>query len=487
MKFDDITFGFSSAESEFSEDSILLRDGFFNRYNYLNELTKGNKYLILGPKGSGKSAIAWNIESQKDELNSYVTIDNLQDFYYKKFGEFITGSEPDKRNNENWNILLLLRIIDSLKQDKSCKFNGKISFNSVIKSLEENGLLGNNLSEIMRRVDKNEFKVNFAKFLKISKSSEKETKPADINDFVDYVSNFVNNVSSDSYHYLIIDGLDDYKLKDKKTRSKYYDVIGSLIITSERLNFQFKRNDVKAKIIIICRSDIFEHIHRSDLNKIIQDKTVHLDWYNSNPEYSDLYKLVNLRANLSTGQNYDVFDEFFPNNFNNKPMRKYLLQYTRHRPRDIIQLMNYIKQNSQGNGILTHDEIRSGINDYSRLYFKSEIKDELAHFLDDDQIPLVFNLVGAMERTKFHLNEVEVIQRKDERFESLNLTETFRILYRCSAIGNFHKRSGRFSWKYQMPDSELQNDQFVVVHNGLHYALNLKSRKLNDRNRRSKY
>ncbi len=485
MGFPDINFGLTSAENEVNENKLYLTDGFFDKYGYVDDILNKSQFLVIGPKGSGKSALSLNIELLKDSKNIFVTIDLLQDFYYKKFGQFIPGSEPERKNRSNWEFLLLLRIIDSLKQEKSCRCEGEYKFDKVIGWLEQEGISGNNLSDIMKKVDKKEFQAGIKKFLQFTWSSEKHMKPKDITDFLEYIKKFVMDIRCDSYHYLFIDGLDDVRVRGK-LKTKYFDVLAALIVSAQRLNFEFKKNGVNAKIIVLCRSDFFNKIYDPNMNKSVQDLSVLLDWYSGDPDFSNLIELANLRAQLSLGRDVDFVEEFFPRELRDKKgIKRGLLEFTRHRPRDFIQLLNYIQKSAPKEGQLNKKEIWNGINDYSRSYFQKEIKDELVNFIEIDQIPLVMALLRAMERTIFHLNEAETIQRNDDRFAELKLTEIFNALYKCGAVGNFNKKFKRYSWEYQNPDSELTNDDYIAVHKGLHYALNLKNRRFDITNKRN--
>jgi hypothetical protein len=61
--YGDLYFGLSDSRNEAIED----RDAFFRTFVDLNDATKtivgGSKFLVLGPKGTGKSAVAWYLEA----------------------------------------------------------------------------------------------------------------------------------------------------------------------------------------------------------------------------------------------------------------------------------------------------------------------------------------------------------------------------------------------------------------------------------------
>jgi hypothetical protein len=61
--FKDIQFGFSSAEAERAEDPGLLLEGYLQLNNSFESARIGPKFLFLGYKGSGKSAIGEKTQS----------------------------------------------------------------------------------------------------------------------------------------------------------------------------------------------------------------------------------------------------------------------------------------------------------------------------------------------------------------------------------------------------------------------------------------
>lgn len=57
MNFQAINFGKAAAEKEKSYHPRLLIEGFFDDYNYIDKIRNDEVFLVVGSKGSGKSAI----------------------------------------------------------------------------------------------------------------------------------------------------------------------------------------------------------------------------------------------------------------------------------------------------------------------------------------------------------------------------------------------------------------------------------------------
>ena len=99
-------------------------------------------------------------------------------------------------------------------------------------------------------------------------------------------------------------------------------------------------------------------------NKICQDSSILLDWYHDPraPEECMLVKLANLRANLSDSSVSNIFSSYFPEYIGNEKAAHYLLDRTRHSPRDFIQLLKEIQKASVvGRGLIDYSTIQAGI------------------------------------------------------------------------------------------------------------------------------
>ncbi len=115
MGFKDIEFGMAAAEKEKSNSPHLLIEGFLDAYGYIDELLNGNKFLILGQKGSGKSAIGSKLELLSKEKKYYTKQYYLGSFPYKPFSEIIPGTEPpETRYPNHWELILLIASLNSL-------------------------------------------------------------------------------------------------------------------------------------------------------------------------------------------------------------------------------------------------------------------------------------------------------------------------------------------------------------------------------------
>lgn len=391
MDFKNITFGKADAYTELSHYPYLIDQGFFNEPGYINDILNHEYFFVVGDKGSGKSEIACKfVRMAEQQDNLFVNIIDLDEFPFKQFPHFIPNTEIETRRRENWKFLLLLALLGSFEKDIGVKTPGPYELNEFIEILNKLGIPPRTcfdekqFGEIVKRTTKSGFSVKIPTILEGFHSVEKEEEfKQNANRFLyNLASNCVFSIETPSKHLIIFDGFDSILNQVEKQLEHTFKNLSSLIIASKDLNDSLKRANINAKIVILCRLDLLNKFWDSNINKIYQDSIIPLDWYSTDLKNSNLIKLVNLRAEISLGRKVNVVEEFFPSTLGNKEAIKMLFELTRHRPRDFIELMNYIKKHAHSDDKkkISPASFWAGVADYSRSYFRFEIENGLVGF-----------------------------------------------------------------------------------------------------------
>lgn len=309
-----IDFGHTSAEAERSSDPGLLMEGYVDLQNASEFALRSQHYLFLGHKGTGKSAIAEHISLKlaNDPL-SFVRSISLSDFPFTPFSKIVRGnSEPEAKYPSAWSWILLIYLLESFNDDEGMSHDDMGNFASAVRAFREAGLSPSaNPGDIVRQSAKRNFTFklpwNLAEY---SESGATNKRLDDIPDFVAALKQVLRKVRSTSKHYLIVDGLDDVLT----TRSIQYKSISALIFEVNRLNDLFRSDGVPAKVILLCRTDLFERVPGANKNKIRQDFARELVWYSdpSAPSSSELIGIAQIRCKRSLGGDVDLFESFFP-------------------------------------------------------------------------------------------------------------------------------------------------------------------------------
>jgi hypothetical protein len=475
--FRQINFGFASAELEGAQAPNLLMDGYFDLHKVSAEALTGKDFLILGYKGAGKSAVAERLRLLY-ERNSQVFITNLslEDFPYATFAEIIKDeTAPEAKYPTAWSWLLLIYLLSSFEGDQLAQHDIPGALRQTMKALAEMGLVPvSGLKALVRSSTKKTLKVSIPKVFE--RSWESTDSDQDIKTYVENLKKLVCEIRSESIHILIIDGVDEIVTSE----SAQWNSLGSLIFEVNRLNALFGKSLTPAKIILLCRTDIFELIAGANKNKIRQDSAVDLNWYSDpkDPEESWLVKIANLRATLAFRSRTDLFEEIIPKAvFQKRSTIKTLLDCTRHTPRDFLQLLKYIQKCCTGPQV-TPSNVRSGMRKYSIEYFLPEILDELQGYCTGAEAKEFFQLVGSLRSRDFSAKALYEAAEREQRSLTREKIETIlRALFECSAIGNVQiiaARGQRFlTYRFRNRHATFNLKESILLHRGLWWALNL--------------
>jgi hypothetical protein len=117
----DLYFGMSDSRNEFIED----REDFVRSYVDLNDASKvvrdGQKFLILGPKGTGKSALAWYLEATEADGLHLAMVRDAQALPLAEIPRLQTGqSAGAERTVVAWKFVLLCNYLELLFRDQGC-------------------------------------------------------------------------------------------------------------------------------------------------------------------------------------------------------------------------------------------------------------------------------------------------------------------------------------------------------------------------------
>ena len=480
IRFKDLILGFDSADYEATHHPDLLLRGFVDPRGLADVARSGKKFLFLGSKGSGKSALGEHLKlvAQRDpEL--FVTFVNIDDVSFATFSQILKGSmEPEARYPLVWSWLLLLFLLNSFSKDQGSNFNQDDELFLSVEALKQLGLLPEpSLKGAVHATSEKTFSVKLNTVIGGVEGAYKSTPgTGDLPFFVERLKLISGRFQSKSKHLLIIDGFDELLRRGHLQ----YDALGALIFEANRLNLSFADAGNPAKIVVLCRTDLFERFPGPNKNKIRQNSAVQLDWLDDpfQPKASSLVHLINHRASLSLGEAIDVFETFLPpelKDYRDEGIRAELLAHTRRIPRDIVNLFAKLQEYS-GDGRMSIGQVFSGIAAYSRDYLLPEITDEMDNYVSGEHIELSKKLFATVRKINPQLYELREQCKVLGYPESYDLMNALNVLFDCGAIGNILTlRNGRSRsiFKYENRHASFNQAQGVLIHRGLWRALNL--------------
>ena len=477
--FGDIQFGFASAEKEGVEAPDLLLSGFLDDARLTETALWGSSFLFLGYKGSGKTALGEHARLLAEgRLDLFVTTTTLDRFSYGDFKSVAGGSgEHQVRYPTAWGWLLLVALIHSLQNDEGGLARAPATYKGVVGALEKLGMMPvADLALLVTTSSKQSFKASVPKFLEYTTERVSATQDLQLYQLVTALQGAVLAFPTQSRHVIFIDGLDSIVTqKDLQFQS-----LAALVQETSDLNHLFQRHGRPFKFVVLCRTDIFDRLPGANINKIRQDDSESLNWYDApgDPNQTRLLRLVGLRARRSLGRDVSVFHEFFPPRVDDRDTRTLILDHTRHTPRDVIQVLRKIQQCSGRERSLTPGQVKSGLRLYSTDYFIPEVRNELDGYLEPDEIDEAFTLLTSMQQPRVTYNQLQ--QAADDlSLRRVDLRRLVRALFDASCVGTISEAQGRrplYTFKYRNPTATVRPDQALRIHPGALKGLNIERR-----------
>lgn len=489
MDFSKIQFGLKSAEAERRRDPDLLLEGFFNKNGAIARLVDGDACFVLGYKGSGKSAIAEHLSltSGSDPM-SFVATTPLRDFPFDQIPLIVSDrGDATVRTNLGWSIVLLLKLLESLSQDQGLTNDGDLQ--RVYADLRAVGLLPKRrLRDLVLASREINLTATLSEILKAELKQTYKEPILILTQARDIIRDMVISSRTDSKHILIIDGLDEIFTNFASS----YLTLASLVHAVDALNADLSEAPYCAKVILLCRTDLFDRLPSANTNKL-RDYAVELDWYSNpnRPQHSDLFKLATRRARLAGYSGTDVVSQYLPEKITRGlglrarwrggageqalDTYKFVLDHTRHTPRDFFQVLHYIQRQVRRNNV-TSDRVFDGLREYSINYFLPEVQDELAGYFTPDQVQNVLQVIGGLRKREFRQADLVEYATSHHKSMDLDWLEVLRVLFDCSVVGNVVAKPGGgryYTFRFRNRAAAPNPDEMFILHRGLWKALNL--------------
>jgi len=479
VSFTDINFGFADAHKEGAEAPELLLEGFLDEFGVTDLALHGSSFLFLGYKGSGKTALAERARLlSANDPGLLVTTMSLEEFSYSDFRSLAGGGADDEtRFPTVWAWVLLLHLLESLERDEGGRENASRSYVRTLAGLRSLNVLPlPELTQLVTTSSKRGFKASIPKFFEYTGETAAEAPELHVIQMVHVLREAAFEFPAAARHVVFIDGLDEVLTRD----DLQFVTLAALVTEAARLNDRFRAAGKPYKFVVLCRTDIFNRLPGANKNKIRRDSSHTLEWFDDprSPDTTPLIRLVNLRARRSLGTDVNVFDTFLPPTLNGRPIRRALLDYTRHLPRDVLQLMKSLQMFARpGQGEpLSHDQVMSGVREYSNNYFLTELQDELHGYLEPAEVENGISLLGSLGVPRFTMEE---LRHQAERLNvgALDLDVLVRTLFDRGGLGTLEKpSSGRraiVSFKYRNRNAILDRNAELLIHRGALRALNI--------------
>jgi len=449
-KFD--TFGDVAAE----DDAVL---DYFLSTNAVQKVEKGDALLVLGRKGTGKTAIVrYLTEGTRNPLSKAL---NLRGYPWKVHASRIDhGASEIEAYVSSWRYLIAVELATLVVAD--AKGSASSHTKQLKKFLNDNyGGTNPNLSDILRPSS-----------LKLEKFS---LEPAVMGNKLGSVT--LNRLDNDHQFGLELNALSDSILASVAATSEaaklgklslHFDeldqglseldaarskMLTGLILAARDIKRSAQKPHGAINPVVYLRSDLWDDLQFSDKNKISQTLAFQLEW-----NKDSLLELVETRLRAKLSHN-TIWDDISNSSLMRGSQSKWnhILARTFLRPRDVIRFLNTslaeAKKRTEEPLIFTNKDIVASREDYSS-YLKQELDDEIRpHWQYWDEALQACSAISTLtfDREDF---EKEYGRRKSAN-NSVTFDGALQYLYRFSVVG-YDRRSGYggSSWAFQYTDPQ---------------------------------
>lgn len=460
------SFGDVAAE----QDAAML--SYFLKTEAVDRVESGTRLMVLGRKGSGKTALAKYFSTGRSDYISESL--SLRDYPWNQHKSKVNvGASDIEAYVSSWRYLIALKANSLLIKAAG----SKIIFDSqraAYSFLHDNyGNAEPSLADILRPQRLKFTKAALRPIIMGNSLEEMNFEAANgtISPDIDHLTKaLIDNAlvmcsqmgkTKIFLHFDELDqGLDDFDIPRQRM------LVGLVLAARSVQGVTF--NDHKIVPVIYLRTDLWDSLQFSDKNKISQSSSVHLEW---NPD--TLKELIERRIQIKIGDSYSwnsVEDGALMRGSQEK--WKHVVARTFLRPRDVIQFLNYsieyaLKANIDADRFENADII--GARESYSKYLKQELDDEIVpHWSKWSDTIQAFSHIATINFTR---DEFDQAWKKRKVSLSTDADAALEILYRFSVIG--YRRGigkGGSGWTFQYTDQSAGWDNAATklkVHPGL--------------------
>lgn len=486
-----IYLGAPEAEAESLPTSRVPLSEVYEDYHDLLSQLMHEKFIVIGRKGSGKSAFAEYVyaESQK-KANLFVQFIRNSNFTLENVVQLGATTEYPFENESLIKWVIYTNIL------KLFAFNEAVSANNDYRLLRQfleknSGYISIKEYEIKELVSKHGFQVNIEQFKRFftgafNRQVEIKSSRAPFFRLLPHLEEVVLRVlrsqeeKDNENAYVIF--FDDLDVGFSSQRQDSCDSLISLIRVCRHINNDiFGKNGISAKVILLLRDDIETYLSSryADTAKIFTSYSSQIIWYQE--EYAsgqnegnlNIKRFINKRISYAFKKASLPIDKLDPWSSmvgfseQNRSSFKYVLNNTLFRPRDLLLLFKPL-ENGSYTFPLSKADINTLISNYSQELAK-ELKNELSSFYNTTQVETIFLALGDLaNNSSSYAEAVTLIQRNCSDIDPSGLLD---YLFDRSVIGNVGA-NGWFTFKCREPvntsdPTRLKKDQNIVIQYGI--------------------
>jgi hypothetical protein len=479
-------------------DDILLQA--FEDHEAYADVIELRRHMIIGKKGSGKTAIFKKIITTKapDFFAYGHTFSDYPWHYHEKQARI--GIPDFDKYTHSWKYLILLSAAKiALNQDQSLPFDAP-SMDEMLRLesfvVDTYGSRDPDLSQVFSPIKHLKLKPYFELDWKILKTgispeavpvTELPTIIQEVN--ASFLRRVLRCLNPGNKYYIAFDQLD---LGFDTNSPEYANRLIGLLLASRDINLAAKEAGIKLFAAVFLRDDIYDHLHFEDKNKMTENFVSLIEWDTPRTKKT-LKALMERRFSTVLGDEAErnvAWDAVF-NEEREMPSHQSKYEHMRDRtylrPRDLIKFANcalsrYKERAGGGAGEdhphkIDNADVHNARTEFSE-YFLREIDDEVHKHMPDYEKHI--NVLRALGRWQFDREEFGATYKVQYPEAVSPAVDVLEKLYEFSFIG-FYRAGGRgfggseYTFKYREPRIRFDpTSTRYRIHPGLIEVMGLK-------------
>ena len=157
----------------------------------------------------------------------------------------------------------------------------------------------------------------------------------------------------------------------------------------------------------------------------IEDRGVEINWFQKGGSYTENQLLTIVENKIRASEQMkelqptdNIWEQYFCSEVNKEETRKFILNNSLYRPRDIIRLMLAVHDYTGKSEKFTQEMFDKAQQDYSELMW-TEIKDELRLSYPEDEVDAIFRLLNRITMPFTYDSLIERVQMLGKIYPNL--------------------------------------------------------------------
>lgn len=481
MPLSQVVFGKTDAFNELNTFGQEYFVGSFvaNPKYHIDEFLSGSRFFICGKKGTGKSAFLKYLECHfnSDEVNLVFPIrfkSEIEQVDKDNFEQIVsktdTTSSDDKYDTISitdqssyvlvWKTFLINQIITRASAGEYYVFKETEEYHLLTSLLK--CIYGDSKtpSIVMPKIKRGSIELTAAYAKALSGSLKLELEFDSNKKRINYaklsqkVYRLFSQLEFDqSPVYVLIDEL-ELSVRNKHQFEKDVSLVRDLIIAIDDLNTVCAEKGMDIHIFAAIRSEVLRNVRSAghELTKPIEDRGIEINWFQKGGSYTDnqLLTIIENKIHASEQRNgypctSNVWGEYFCTEINGEETRRFILNNSLYRPRDVIRMMSSILNQVDASEKFTQEAFDKAQQEYSELMW-TEIKDELRLSYSEEEVDAIFILLNRITMPFSYdslVKRIDVLGKfypnMPTLLDSSKLILILNKLYELGVIGNTGK------------------------------------------------